>query len=468
MKMRKLADSPTGFAGIRCGLFLLLLGFLALAAAGCDPRDSREAIGGSADWQIHQAGWKEPELIERVQGRIHFHSLAVDFQGRAIALWERDDKFGQDSLWASHYRPNGSWSPPELIELAVGRSSVPALAFDGKGNAVAIWEQNDNHPTGIWSNRYTPENGWGLAVQVEFSQENAYEPKIGFSADGKVLAVWAQRKGRRIGIWANLYTRKAGWSRPSQIDAPPGDSGNVQLASAENGNAVAVWEQNQPGRVKAIFANQFAPGKGWGRARLIGDGREEAIKPRVAQDGEGNAIAVWEQEVHGEESVWANRFTVGEGWERPLIIEQAHHEGYAPEIAIHSSGNAIAVWTREVSGREFVWAALYTVGLGWQPPQRIQTVDAEYAYLPNVAFNRAGDALAAWYQIDAVHNNVWVSRYSRDKGWGKAERIENRTSVVFRPLVTADPTGGFVVFWKMIDGMNPANSIHSLWARRLR
>lgn len=466
--MRRLKVFPGGSAGIRCGLFLLLLGFLALEVAGHDPWDNRGVITDSSDRPIHQAMWKEAELIERVQGRIHFHSLAVDSRGNAIALWERDDKFGQDSLWASHYRPNGSWSPPQVIELGVGRSRVPVLAFDGKGNAVAIWEQDDSYLTGIWSNRYTPENGWGLTLQVEFSRANAYEPKAGFSSDGQALAVWAQRKGRRIGIWANLDTRKAGWGRPRQIDAPPGDSGNVQLALAENGSAVAVWEQDQPGRVKAIFANQFTPGTGWGRARLIGDGREEAIKPRVALDGEGNAIAVWEQELHGEESVWASRFTVKEGWGRAVVIEEKGHEGYAPEIAIDSTGNAIAVWTREVSDRELVWAALYTVGLGWQPPQRIQTVDAEYAYLPNVAFNRAGDALAAWYQIDGPRTNVWVSRYSRDKGWGKAERIENRTSVAFGPLVTADPTGGFIVFWKMIDGMNPANSIHSLWARRLR
>ena len=81
---------------------------------------------------------------------------------------------------------------------------------------------------------------------------------------------------------------------------------------------------------------------------------------------------------------------------------------------------------------------------------------------------RAGDALAAWYQIDGPRTNVWVGRYTRDKGWGKAERIENRTSVAFGPLVSADPTGGFILFWKMIDGMNPATSIHSSWARRLR
>jgi len=466
MKKHNLADSPPEGAGRRCGL--LLLGLLALGLAGCDLRASLAEASGSAGRPIHQAEWREAELIERVQGRIHFHSLAVDFQGQAVALWERDDEFGQDSLWASHYRPKGSWSTPEMMELVVGRSSVPALAIDGKGNAIAIWEQSDNFETGIWSNSYTPDIGWGLGAQVEFSPANAYEPKVGFSADGRALAVWAQKTGRRIGIWANLYTPQAGWSRPRRIDAPPGNSGHVQLAVVENGVAVAVWVQEQPDGAKAIFANQYTPAAGWGRAGMIGDGREHAFKPRVAQDGEGNAIAVWEQEVHGEETVFASRFTVKEGWGRAVVIEEKEHEGYAPEIAVHSAGNAIAVWTREISDVELVWAAQYTPGQGWQTPQRIQTVDAEYAYLPNVAFNRAGDALATWYQIDGPRTNVWAGRYSRDTGWGKAERIENRTSVAFGPLVTADPTGGFIVFWKMIDGMNPANSIHSLWARRLR
>jgi len=465
MKTHNFSVSPAGPGGTRQRLLLLPLLFLALPFAGCDLRKNREI---SSDRPVFQAKWKQAEMIERVQGKIHFHSLAVDSRGNAIALWERDDIFGLEGLWSSRYTPNGSWSPPEGIETVYGHANVPSLAIDSKGNAIAIWEQKDGYSTGIWSNFYTPEDGWGLTEQAELSPANAFEPQVGFLADGLAMAVWAQRKGRRIGIWANTYTPNKGWSRPRQIDAPRGDAGNVRLVVSGKGSAVAVWEQGESVKGKAIVANHYTPGKAWGRAEPISNGLEEAIKPRVAMDGEGNAIVVWEQTVEGEETVWANRFAVGVGWGRPVVIEEAEHEGYAPEIAMDSAGNAIAVWTREIDERELVWAARYLIGQGWQNPQRIQTVDAEYAYLPNVAFNRNGDALAAWYQIDVVHNNVWISRYSRHKGWGKAERIENRTSVAFGPLVSADPTGGFIVFWKMIDGVNPANSIYSLWARRLR
>ena len=465
MKNNKFDFSIARPKGTSKRILLLHLFFLTLLFAGCDLWKNRE---NSSDRPVIQAKWKQAELIERVQGKINFHSLAVDLQGNAIAVWMRDDFFGNEALWSSHSKPNESWSLPEGIETVYGRPNALSLAIDGKGNAIAIWEHADESSTGIWSNFYTPKNGWGLTEQTEFSRANAFEPQGRFLADGLAIAVWAQKKGRRVAIWANTYKQNKGWSRPRQIDAPPGDGGGVGLASSGRGRAVAVWEQGGAAKGSAIFANYFTPGKTWGRAVPISNGLEKAIKPRVAMDGDGNAIVVWEQTIKGEETVWGNRFRVGKGWDGPVVIEEAEHEGYAPEIAMDQSGNAIAVWTREIDDRELVWAAHYLKGQGWQKPQRIQTVDAEYAYLPNVAFNSNGDALATWYQIDLVYNNVWISRYTPKKGWGKAHQIENRTSVAFKPLVLADPTGGFIVFWKMIDGVNPANSIHTLWARRVR
>jgi len=49
------------------------------------------------------------------------------------------------------------WGTAELVETAnagdAGRSALPQIAFDGSGNALAVWEQPDGTRASIWSNR---------------------------------------------------------------------------------------------------------------------------------------------------------------------------------------------------------------------------------------------------------------------------------------------------------------------------
>ena len=56
-----------------------------------------------------------------------------------------------------------NWGTPEVINLGEGEASSPQVAIDPGGNAVAVWEQSDGTRTNIWSNRYTPRDGWSTA-----------------------------------------------------------------------------------------------------------------------------------------------------------------------------------------------------------------------------------------------------------------------------------------------------------------
>jgi len=52
-----------------------------------------------------------------------------------------------------------------------------------------------------------------------------------------------------------------------------------------------------------------SPAKAWGTAQLIEtDDAGEALRPQIAVDGSGNAIAVWQQFDGTRNNIWANRF----------------------------------------------------------------------------------------------------------------------------------------------------------------
>ncbi len=56
---------------------------------------------------------------------------------------------------------------------------------------------------------------------------------------------------------------------------------------------------------------------------------------------------------------------------------------------------------------------------------------AAMPYVPEIAIDANGNALAVWYQFDGPHNwqlcwqpNIWSNRYIRRHGWGTAALIE--------------------------------------------
>ena len=85
----------------------------------------------------------------------------------------------------------------------------------------------------------------------------------------------------------------------------------------------------------------------WGAAELIEtDNAGNAESPQIAFDSSGNAIAVWVQFDGTRNNIWANRFDGTNPGAAELIEADNAGNAITPQIAIDSSGNAIAVWTK--------------------------------------------------------------------------------------------------------------------------
>ncbi len=138
----------------------------------------------------------------------------------------------------------------------------------------------------------------------------------------------------------------------SPIDSninPKGVASNHQVAVDDSGNATVVWQQ-EDGNSTQIFVSTRRDGT-WTHPILISnnispDG-QNARAPKVAMDGNGNTIVVWQQSNGTHDQIFKSEYRGG-NWLHPTGLtdnispdtEAAVH----PEVAMDNNGNAIIVW----------------------------------------------------------------------------------------------------------------------------
>jgi hypothetical protein len=121
-----------------------------------------------------------------------------------------------------------------------------------------------------------------------------------------------------------------------------------------NGNAIAVWHQND-GTRNNICLNQYsAVSTSWGTAQQLGTAT--GIFPRISMNSTGTAMVVWLQGYNGNDRIFASRYVPGTGWSTPQMIEPEYTENSTwYDVAINANGNAVAVWERCLDGGQNTW-----------------------------------------------------------------------------------------------------------------
>lgn len=481
-------------------------------AGECEPVGSQE--------------WGNPRLLESNPRDAIHPDLAVDAAGNMIVVWQHEFSSGVNDfydiydIWASRYTPSDGWGEPELLETEFSNALFPQVAMDAAGNAIAVWQQSDGTRFNIWTNRYTPANGWGGAQLLETddlgdaqfaSQFGAYgvigaRNNIAMRPDGSAVVVWSQSEGPsdiqpdsfdRFGTVASHYTPGEGWSAPVVLDLTAENAGWIQVGLDANGNAIAVWEQNAIGNPSpgsggtpparlGYFANRYTPADGWGSVVQIGSGSVQGGSvPNLAVDDGGNAVAAWSLAPSGccgAQTLWANRYAVGVGWEGAILVdEQTTDDGKpgVPHVVANGDGDIALVWTRRkyFSGggqvwSSGVWAKRYSQG-AWQPREAVLAGPAGESIVglvfgdPIATMSPIGDIIVAWgapWNRFDPDDGIFAGRFVSGVGWEPAMSIEDngaRGPGIF-PSVTFAPDGGAMVAWADTDSSFDTN----IWAVR--
>lgn len=324
--------------------------------------------------------------------------------------------------------------------MGSGVAGDASTAIDVNGNVIAVWAQSDGTRNNAWANRYTPSAGWGTATLIETDNAGtATTPQIAMDGSGNAVAVWTQSDGTRDNVWANRYTVGSGWGTAALIETDNlGNASEVKLAVNAAGQAQAVWAQSDGVRTN-IWANRYTPGSGagtgWGTATLLEtDNLGAAGAPQIALDSSGNAVAIWQQSSGSRINVWANRFVQG-AWGTAQRIENNENNlsdpSIAPQLAMDTNGNAMAVWT-QISTRTFgntsvIWANRFTASTGWASAVPIDSQANIRSLNPQIAMDASGNLLAIWSSTRAdlggPLTTIHANRYTAGSGWGTSQEL---------------------------------------------
>jgi len=310
---------------------------------------------------------------------------------------------------------------------------------------------------------------WRTPELVELDTvHSVFVGRIQADAAGNAIAVWEQHNGAHYDLWAARYRIDQGWGAPELIESFTG--GDVHISSlyvAPGGNAIVAWTQETAG-VLRIAANTFDIDSGWGLAQLIdidtGNGQQY---PQVALDSTGGAIAVWEEVISTDAGytfdVWWNRLEPGSGWGTAAYLEAPGAGSVLGETVVpDGQGGLMAIWTHSYGNpNASVWSRRYLPGSGWQAPEVVLAYSSAAPrayYTPEVAFDSAGRGLLV-AQVSGV--GVQSIRYEPGPGWGAPTALwPNDGSFVRAPRLAMNTSGQAMAVF-----VRDAGEGYDLWSR---
>ena len=365
------------------------------------------------------------------------------------------------------------WGKSELLEeMGDGESRRSKVAVDPMSNAFAVWEVNDGDRISVWGNRYTRTGLWGTPQALDTTDDvDATNPQIAVDTDGNAFAIWEQdQAGPNPSIWGARFDESNGWSAPELLNTETlTEARNPSIGADASGNAVAVWIQRDVDSIGGVFANRYVSGEGWGDTAV-------AIEPTgisligtntsVAVARNGSAVAAWRRPRVDNDNVWGNSFAPNGGWGTAQLIKEVNNDDATdPRVAIDNDGTGYAVWQQTTAGRDSVWSNRFDAGT-WGDPELIESFDEGNAVTPDITADALGNAYAVWSQDDGDFANIWANTYDpNDGGWGTAELIETPAAVAdddddaIRPRISANPSG--IVFAVWLQGIEGWLSVRS-------
>ena len=420
--------------------------------------------------------WGEPVPVDENVGGVFRPQIAVDAMGNQIAVWDQPNKDtpalpdSSDDLWSNHRAPGSpSWDGAALREEYEEEdepddANRPRIGLDAEGNALVVYVQHDGVYFRVMSLRYFVKDGWTPKPECIQStpddvdcdalslEGHAWRTEVAVDPRGNAVVVWQATSTERESIWSNRLSESGQWGGAQMV--VPNDINDLlapDVAMDDSGHAIAVWEQFDGERSRIRSQRQMPSGE-WVEEQPVAVGLGDAFEPRIAADAEGNAIAVWQQQVDDRTfEVWANRYLAStRSWEVPAVIGPSDAgDASNPEIAMDAEGNAVAVWAQSRGALDGVWSNRYDAGAGWRSATHIGPRGLGGARSPQIAMSPDGHAVAVWLQFDGFTDRVGSNRSTSSGVWGRSEFIlapEAETRAI-DPQVAIDPLSNATAIW---------------------
>ncbi len=354
-------------------------------------------------------GWEapvdlsEPELEGEVVPGSHdaqSPQIAVDRNGNVTVLWER--YAGSKIVLQSVDRPaGGSWTAPaDVGEVSLGAAPEPWIAVDWEGRATAVWKDDE-----VIQTAFRPYlDDWEAPVPL--SGEESFVPQAAMDARGDTTAVWMHFDGSHYVVESAYRPEGGAWESPTLVSQPGEEGGNPHVALDAKGDSLVAWRGEDEGQ-EFVRAAYRPVGGSWGAATSVSSEGEAIQAVRDAVDPDGNAIVAWAGNTGAEggyDIVHAAYKPLGGEWETPTELSASGGNSFPSDVVFDTGGNAALVWQRWDGSSNVVQASYRPVGEEWEPAVDLSE-EGKQGMDAVVVLDAPGDATAA----DGHATAVWVS-----------------------------------------------------------
>lgn len=340
----------------------------------------------------------------------------------------------------------------------------PSLLGDGLGGAFLVWDRGGvirfEH---VGSDGSVPPGLSGGGTNFYDSPYDQRHPTLLSDGSGGMYVVWsderwAQCESACTGLPLEIYVVRLladgsvapGWPEGGiSVGAPPMSWPTPPQACADGvGGVVVVWSEPSPTDDGIIRARRYGPDgtSMWGASpTTVCSDLNGQFAPRLAPDGAGGAIVVWQDEraVLGGLALYGQRISSAglAQWPAngiPLGTSLGVVAGPAQLLAGAGGGTYVA-WT-EAGGWTHVGHVTASGAVDWAFELGIAAPDIR------MAKDGAGGALVAWGDGD-IHLLHLDSDGASPPGWIGPEVVCDAPGLQADPRVASDDAGGAYLIW---------------------
>ena len=414
-------------------------------AAGMSPLEAFRAIGKeavattrlksgdklSARSQIKQADLpvlenvfpsSQPALAGRGQ---ELMLLYVTDNGASNALQFTDIK------WTRFDGTN--WSVPATIQTNTQAEFSPQVAYDGNGDAIAVWERvadvnfNQTNLTAmaaqmeiVWSKWNRVSGAWTVPVALTANGYLDHAPLLsGPLTDGSVLAVWTRNYANQLMgtgpvggeendrvMWARWSAASQTWSAPLALLSDLSYRLSQSLSAVSN-RAVYAWTRDVDGVLtnaadQQVFYCAWSNGV-WSAATQFTTNTDGNRNARVSVGPDGHSYLVWQS---GTNLVLSRDFATNS----TLVRADSETAGVADyAMTIGPAGNLALLW-QEMSqaGSDAHYRVLDPASATWsKDAQLFNDPPLERSFAP--VWDDVGNLTVAYNKVEIIYTNKTVT-----------------------------------------------------------
>ena len=239
--------------------------------------------------------------------------VAASPDGRFAVVWEDDvDQDGNYQIVLRGFEADGSQRFADLTvnEAATGQHRYPALATDGAGRVLVVW-QDDTDGNGSYQIRARGLAADGSAWLSSFTVNSVstgqqLRPTVGMDGSSGFAVAWEDDSDRnnvfRVLVRGFESDGSQRFADMAVSAAAAGQQGRPALSMAADGRIALVWEDDSDdnGSYQIRSRGLTRDGDDWFALRTVNEDPDgQQLAPHLAVHSSGAIVYVWEDDMDG-------------------------------------------------------------------------------------------------------------------------------------------------------------------------